>query len=35
MNVIPYVGAIIAMAFGSFITITSNVGLDFHIWFYH
>lgn len=29
MNVIPYVGPIIAMAFGSFITITSNVGLDF------
>jgi predicted PurR-regulated permease PerM len=29
MNMIPYVGPIIAMAFGSFITITSNVGLDF------
>ena len=29
MNVIPYVGPIIAMAFAAFLTITSYVGQDF------
>jgi len=30
MNVIPYVGPLIAMGFAAFITITSSVGLDFN-----
>jgi predicted PurR-regulated permease PerM len=30
MNVIPYIGPIIGAAFGIFITISSNLGLDFY-----
>jgi predicted PurR-regulated permease PerM len=30
MNVIPYVGPIIGAVFGMFITISSNIGLDFY-----